>query len=127
MDFLKTLQTKTTREQRVELMMAMLMKTDKVTWEKAQYRFRDALEVHLKSVIIVASLIAVMLITERLYDLDHTGLARDYFWRDCINIFDHLTSKATSRIRFSDTIDQPDRNSSYIYSRYAILISPTCL
>ena len=62
MDFLKTLQTKTTREQRVELMTAMLMKTNKVTWENAQYRFRDALEVHLKSVIIVTLLLAVMLI-----------------------------------------------------------------
>ena len=64
MDFLKTLQTKTTREQRVELMMAMLMKTDRVTWENAQYRFRDALETHLKSVIIVALLIAAILITD---------------------------------------------------------------
>lgn len=62
MDFLKTLQTKTTREQRVELMMAMLMKTDRVTWKNAQYRFRDALETHLKSVIIVALLIAAILI-----------------------------------------------------------------
>ena len=62
MDFLKTLQTKTTREQRVELMTAMLVKTNKVTWEKVQYRFRDALEVHLKSVIIAALLLAVMLI-----------------------------------------------------------------
>ena len=64
MDFLNNLQTKTTREQRVELMLAMLMKTDKVTWENAQYRFRDALTVHLSSVVIVALLIAVMLIMD---------------------------------------------------------------
>jgi hypothetical protein len=62
MNFLNTIQNNTTREQRVELMMAMLMKTDKVTWEKVQYRFQDAFEVHLKLVIIVAALIATVLI-----------------------------------------------------------------
>ena len=63
MDSWKILEAQMTREQRVDLITAMLIKSQKVTWQGVQYRIKDAIELHISSVAIVALLIAILLVT----------------------------------------------------------------
>lgn len=63
MDSWKKLETQMTREQRVDLITAMLIKSQKVTWQGVRYRIKDAIELHISSVAIVALLIAILLVT----------------------------------------------------------------
>jgi hypothetical protein len=64
MNFWKSFQKHTTRQERVDLMIAMIMKYQKFTWEGARYRLRDATENSIGSILLVTGVIAVLLFAD---------------------------------------------------------------